>query len=112
MRYMRKAVPFPFTGRIIHITPGEGRNDDVESVIYEGIMDMHMQNDEIGRSLQTSSYIVSIPLVKNADGNFAIPRKGDNVFVNRYGEEIRLVVDNAEPSQLGGVSIYSTREDW
>lgn len=112
MRIRTKTVTYPYTGTITHITQGEGRNADQETEIYNGVMDEHMQTDEIGRALQTSSYIVCIPLVKDTNGNYIVPRKGDKISIDRLGETINLVVDNAEPSQLGGVSIYATREDW
>ena len=38
--------------------------------------------------------------------------KGDKISINRYGETFNLTVDNADPSQLGGVSIYATRNSW
>jgi hypothetical protein len=75
-------------------------------------MDEHMATDEEGRVMQTSSYIISIPLTKNNEGNWIVPRKGDKISINRYGETFNLTVDNADPSQLGGVSIYATRNSW
>jgi hypothetical protein len=75
-------------------------------------MDEHMVTSEEGRTLQTSSYIISIPLTKNESGKWIVPRKGDKIFVTRYDETFSLTVDNAEPSQLGGVSIYASRNSW
>lgn len=81
-------------------------------VIYEGVMDEHMTTDDEGRLLQTSSYIITIPLIKDESGKYIIPKKGDVITLERYGEELEFTIDNAEPSQLGGISIYSTKKDW
>lgn len=102
---------YPYYGTITRTIEGVGDNDDEEIVVYEGVMDETMTTDDEGRALQTSSYIVSIPLIKGQVG-YSIPHKGDKVNLERYGETISFVVDNAEPSQLGGVSIYCTRKDW
>lgn len=75
-------------------------------------MDEHQTEPEIGRTLQTASYIISIPLTKNDGGQWIVPRKGDKISLTRYGETIQFVVENAEPSQLGGVSIYTARQNW
>ena len=101
-------LEYPYNGTITRVIAGVGDDDDQEMVIYSGEMDEHMVTDEEGRTMQTSSYIVSIPLTNND----SIPRKGDKVTVMRYGETFNLVVDNAEPSQLGGVSVYCARNSW
>lgn len=116
---------YPYTGFIERIiesvptTPVGGDEDDepiseIEDVvrIYEGVMDEHMVTDDEGHTLQTASYIISIPLTKDDDGNYIIPRKGDRITLSRYGEVLKFNVDNAEPSQIGGVSIYTTRKVW
>ena len=105
-------LEYPYQGTITSLIEGHGDDDDREIILYEGVMDEHMVTDNEGRVLQTSSYIVSIPLTKNEDGVYIIPRKGDEITLERYGETIQLVVDNAEPSQLQGVSIYATRKVW
>lgn len=105
-------LEYPYAGKVTRLVAGQGDEDDTEKVIYEGVMDEHMVTEEEGRTLQTSSYIISIPLTKDGDGRWVVPRKGDKVEVTRYGETFRLVVDNAEPSQLGGVSIYAARQSW
>ena len=105
-------LEYPYQGTITRIIEGHGDEDDTEVTLYEGVMDEHMVTDDEGRVLQTSSYIVSIPLVSTSDGNYSIPRKGDRISLVRYGETIQFVVDNAEPSQLQGVSIYATRKVW
>ena len=105
-------LEYPYQGTITRIVEGQGDEDDTEVTLYEGVMDEHMVTDNEGRLLQTSSYIISIPLAKDEEGVYVIPRKGDKISLVRYGETIQFVVDNAEPSQIGGVSIYSTRKVW
>lgn len=103
---------YPYTGTITRVIAGKGMQKDTELVVYEGVMDEHMITAEEGRTLQTSSYIISTPLTKDEDGNWIVPRKGDKISLTRYGETFALTVDNADPSQLGGVSIYATRNSW
>lgn len=105
-------LEYPYQGTIIRVISGAGDEDDTEVTLYEGVMDEHMVTDNEGRVLQTSSYIISIPLVKDDNDVYIIPKKGDKISLVRYGEELRFVVDNAEPSQLLGVSIYATRKAW
>lgn len=103
---------YPYTGTIKRVYQGKGKEKDTEVLLYEGAMDEHMVTDEEGRMLQTASYIISIPLTQDNKGNWIMPRKGDKVSVTRYGETFTLTVDNAEPSQLGGISIYASRNSW
>lgn len=109
---------YPYTGTIVRVIQGKGSNRDTESEIYEGVMDEHMVTDSQGITMQTSAYIISIPLTKSTpvspeeEPQWIIPRKGDKITLVRYGENIKFTVDNAEPSQLGGVSIYATRTVW
>lgn len=105
-------LEYPYQGTIMRVIQGKGSKPDSEVVLYEGVMDEHMVTDEEGRTLQTSSYIISIPLIKDTEGSWIVPRKGDKITLTRYGETFGLTVDNAEPSQLGGVSIYATRNSW
>lgn len=105
-------LEYPYQGVITRVVEGHGDEDDTEVVVYEGIMDEHMVTDDEGRVLQTASYVISIPLTKNDDGKYIIPRKGDDISLERYGETIKFTVDNSEPSQLMGVSIYVTRKSW
>lgn len=105
-------LEYPYTGVITRLVEGSGRQQDTQMTIYEGAMDEHQVTDEEGRVLQTASYVISIPLTKTIDDNLAIPRKGDKIALTRYGETFTLTVDNAEPSQLGGVSIYASRNSW
>ena len=103
---------YPYVGTIKRIVQGKGDEPDTETLLYDGAMDEHLVSSEEGRTLQTSSYIVSIPLTKDAAGQWIVPRKGDKIEITRYGETFSLTVDNAEPSQLGGVSIYASRNSW
>ena len=105
-------MEYPYEGVITRIVEGHGLEEDTTLTVYEGVMDETMSTDDEGRLLQTASYIVSIPLTNDDNDNYIIPLKGDEISLTRYGQEVRFVVDNAEPSQLGGVSIYSTRKDW
>lgn len=103
---------YPYQGTISRLTEGHGDDDDVEVIVYQGMMDETMNTDDEGHALQTSSYVISIPLTKGENGKYIIPRKGDKVALTRFDEDMQFVVDNAEPSQLGGVSVYCTRKTW
>ena len=105
-------LEYPYSGTITRTIEGSGREPDQTIVVYEGAMDEHMVTDEEGHTLQTSSYIVSIPLILDENGNWVAVRKGDEISLTRYGENFELTVDNAEPSQLMGVSIYASRKSW
>ena len=105
-------LEYPYYGTIKRLIEGSGREQDQEILVYEGVMDEHMVSDEEGRTMQTSSYIISIPLTKDENGNWVVPRKGDKISITRYGETFDLTVDNVEPSQLNGVSIYASRNSW
>lgn len=105
-------LEYPYQGTVNRVIQGKGSKPDTEILLYDGVMDEHMVTDEEGKTLQTSSYIISMPLTKDLDGNWIVPRKGDKVSLTRYGETFKLTVDNAEPSQLGGVSVYCSRNSW
>lgn len=132
MRHL-EILEYPYYGSIFHVNQGEGDEPDTEVLLYRGVMDEHMVTDEEGGHFQTSSYIISIPLVKkeNAiDGKYdneinkddgvliddgsdwVIPKKGDKISITVYGVSYMLTIDNVEPSQLGGVSIYAVRNSW
>ena len=112
MSFFEEIEEYPYTGTITRVTPGTGDEDDTESVIYQGVMDEHLVTEEIGRTLQTASYLISIPLTKDDKGKYIVPLKGDKITLNRYDETIDLIVDNSEPSQLQGVTIYASRNTW
>ena len=105
-------LEYPYQGTITRLIEGHGDEDDTEIILYAGVMDEHMVTDDEGRVLQTSSYIISIPLTKDDNDEYIIPRSGDEISLVRYGEPLRFVVENAEPSQIGGISIYVTRKSW
>ena len=112
LRSKDEILEYPYSGVVMSVVQGVGRNPDTETKLYEGPMDEHMVTSEEGSVLQTSRYILSIPLTYDALGAPIIPKKGDKVSLVRFGETIGYVVDNSEPSQLGGVSIYATRNTW
>lgn len=127
-------LEYPYTGTIMRVVEGRRGKPDTEYVLYSGVMDEHMLQPEEGRTMHTSSYIISIPLTMSVeqfvggafDASFSndfdasimqkpswiVPKKGDRIILTRYGETFELTVDNAEPSQLGGVSIYAARSSW
>ena len=105
-------IEYPYTGVISRTVEGTGRDKDTTLVVYEGVMDEHMATDEEGRVMQTANYIISIPLTKDDEGQWIIPKKGDKIALTRYGETFMLTIDNVEPSQLGGISIYASRSSW
>ena len=105
-------LEYPYEGVITRTVEGHGDEDDEIVEIYSGVMDEHMVTDNEGRVLQTASYIISIPLTQDDEGKYIIPRVNDEVELTRYGETMKFTVDNAEPSQLGGISVYVTRKSW
>lgn len=110
-----KILEYPYCGQIYHVVDGMGRKSDTETLLYEGVMDEHQVTDEEGTTMQTASYIISVPwkdYCTCCGGGVTLPKKGDRIVLLRYGEEFELRVDNAEPSQIGGISIYASRADW
>lgn len=110
-----KILEYPYCGQIYHVVDGMGRESDTETLLYEGVMDEHQVTDEEGTTMQTASYIISVPwkdYCTCCGGGVTLPKKGDRIVLLRYGEEFELRVDNAEPSQIGGISIYASRADW
>lgn len=112
LRSREEILEYPYVGTITRIEEGDGMEEDISTIVYEGVMDEHMREDESGNVLQTSSYIISIPLVKDSEERYIIPKKGDKIEIEVFGDKFTLTVDNAEPSQLGGVSVYATRNSW
>ena len=105
-------LEYPYNGIIKRVLQSSGDEDDTEIVLYEGIMDEHMVEEENGVTLQTAKYVISIPLTKDENDRWIIPKKGDKIILNEYDDTLHFTVDNSEPSQIGGVSIYSTRISW
>ena len=54
-------LEYPYCGKIFRVVDGMGRNSDTETLLYEGVMDEHQVTDEEGSTMQTASYIISIP---------------------------------------------------
>ena len=90
---------FPYKGKIERITES-GFGDDTTSIIYDGVMDCTLVTDE------SADYIVSIPLVKDSNGNYIFPKKEDTIVIMEFGVERSLKISNYMPSQVGGVTIY------
>lgn len=103
---------YPYSGTVTRVIEGSGRHEDTTQIIYVGVMDAHMSREEVGSMMQTSDYIISMPLTQDENGEWIVPRRGDKIELQRYGETLNFTVDNAEPSQLGGISVYSTRNGW
>lgn len=103
---------YPYSGVITRIVEGSGMEEDSEVEVYRGEMDEHLRTPEEGSTLQTSSYVISIPRTQDENGVWRIPHKGDRIEMSRYGETLNFIVDNAEPSQLDGISIYATQQNW
>lgn len=112
LRSKDEIVEYPYTGTITRIVAGSGMEADTTVLVYEGVMDEHMRTSEEGNVMQTSSYIISIPLTKDDKDCYIIPKKGDKISITVFCDMFTLTVDNAEPSQLGGVSVYATRNSW
>ncbi len=112
LRSKDEILEYPYSGTITRIVAGSGMEEDTTLVVYEGVMDEHMRDSEEGNVLQTSSYIISIPLTKDENDCYIIPKKGDKISITVFCDTFTLTVDNAEPSQLGGVSVYATRNSW
>ena len=105
-------LEFPYIGTITRRLFNEDGSEKEPLVVYEGVMDEHMVTEEEGRQMQTANYIISIPLVKNESGKYIVPRKGDTISISCFDNDFELTVDNSEPSQIGGVSIYAARNAW
>ena len=106
---------FPFSGIITRTIIVQQENGDIdESVveIYNGKIDVSLNTAEVGSIVQTSSYIVSMPLIKGEGDTYVLPKKDDKITVNMYGDIFTLTVNNYIPSQVGGLTIYSSRGDW
>ena len=110
MMKREEILEYPYTGTITRVVEGDGKDDVI--TVYNGVMDEHQTTDNEGRLLQTASYIISMPLNKDDNDHWVIPKRGDKISLVRFGETISFVVDNAEPSQLGGISVYCTRKTW
>lgn len=102
---------FPFTGTISTSTENP-LGDDIISTVYSGKMDLKVSTPEIGVVAQEANYLAYLPITK-VNGAYVNPiRKGDKFVAMMYGEEIRGVVVNSMPSQLGKLTVYVNRELW
>ena len=64
-------LEYPYEGTITRTIAGKGMQPDTVITVYEGVMDEHMVTDDEGRVLQTSSYIISIPLTQSSTNTTA-----------------------------------------
>lgn len=106
-----RADEYPFKGTITRVESSDTfGGDDSETIIYDGVMDCNLGEVSIGTTLQTSGYVVCIPLVEDKQGNKVMPIKSDSIIVDMYGSKVELIVDNAIPSQIGGITIHANRK--
>lgn len=100
---------FPFSGIITRSMMDESSGDIVDTTIYMGRMDYSLSTAERGEYAQTDSSIVSIPLIKDKNGKYIIPKKNDVITISTFDDSFKLVIDNSVPSAIGGVTIYCSR---
>ena len=53
-----------------------------------------------------------MPLTKDTEGKYIIPKKDDIIVLNEYGTNITFIVQNYMVSQLGGITIRASRGQW
>lgn len=103
---------YPFNGIITRSMITEGSDEELFVTIYDGEMDMTIV-DPIARELaQTSIYKVFIPLKKDDEGKYILPKKDDKILISTYDDTFNLVVENYMISQLGGITINVNRGEW
>ena len=103
---------FPFNGIIKRPIMDNNSGDLIPTTIYNGKMDYTIRTDEVGNYAQTNSCIVSIPLIKDSNGSYVMPKKGDIITIATFDESFDLVVDDKMPSAVGGVTIFCSRGTW
>ena len=102
---------FPFTGVITRKSYIEDENHEITETdveVYNGIMDYSLNTSEVGSVAQTSNYIISMPLTQDINGNYILPKRGDKISLNAFGNTIELTVNDYIPSQVGGITVYAT----
>ena len=106
---------FPYQGVITRKTSTEDEVGDTvtENIeIYNGDMDYTLLTPESGQTAQTAIYTISMPLTKDTEGKYIIPKKDDIIVLNEYGTNITFMVQNYMVSQLGGITITASRGQW
>jgi len=109
---MMRVVTYPYSGsihRMIETVNDSGEYSETDITIYEGKMDATLSTAESGVLAQTANYVISIPLEKDSNGKYKVPKKNDIINIDVLGDEFMLTVDNYMPSQLDGVTIYASR---
>ena len=107
-------VEYPFTGVIKRSTgydPILG-TEGTTITVYSGIIDYGVNTAKTGNIAQTSDCIISIPLTKDSEGNYILPKKADIITINAFGDVFDATIVNYEVSQLMGITIYATRGGW
>ena len=102
---------YPYIGVITRKESVEDENHEITETdveVYNGEIDYSLNTSEVGLVAQTSNYILSMPLTQDVSGNYILPKRGDKVSLNAYGETIELKVNDYIPSQVGGITIYAT----
>lgn len=106
---------YPFSGvitRTVTTKSDNGETDETTVTIYSGVMDCSMNTAEVGNVAQTSDYIVSMPLTKDSNNKYILPKKNDVISISTFDDSFTLTVNNYMPSQLGGITVYASRGDW
>ena len=102
---------FPYTGVITRKESVEDENHEItetEVEVYNGVMDYSLNTSEAGSVAQTSNYIIYMPLTQDINGKYILPKRGDRISLNAYGDMIELTVNDCLVSQLGGITVYAT----
>lgn len=99
---------FPYTGKVFR-TIEVNNGPDKEEVVYEGKMDVNLSSAEIGKTLQTADYVISMPMLMEEGKYVNHVRKNDKVICEVYGETYKMKVDNYIPSQLGSITVYANK---
>lgn len=93
---------------------GDGYNmPEKPTIVYQGECDIQMITPEIGQVGTRSNYVVIMPMPLDENGKLHNPIRKEMDFEGiRFGEKIGGKVLNAEPSQLGGITVYIERTIW
>lgn len=112
---MRMKTIYPFYGTIKRntaIVQDNGDTTENSSEIYKGEMDINMNTPDSGNVAQISEYTVNIPLTKDENDDYIIPKKNDIITATMLGYEIVLIIRNCTVSMVGNITIYATKGVW